>query len=70
MGQVEDELWLNSSYKEKNRTLYETQNRVLEMFFERGAITQQQFSAGKEYLTNMDSSGRSCTDWYKSDFPN
>ena len=62
MGQVDNEEWLNSTYEEKNCTLYETQNRVLEMFFERGAITQQQFSAGKEYLTNMDSSSRNCTD--------
>ncbi len=53
MEQIENNAWDNNSYEEKNRILYEQQKNTLNMFFERGAITKQQFDIGNEHLNNM-----------------
>ena len=43
--------WENMSYDEKNHTLYLKQKRTLDMFLERGAISQAQHDKSLHDLT-------------------
>ena len=39
---IENVDWLSLSYEEKNRLLFQRQKKTLDMFLERGAISQAQ----------------------------
>lgn len=43
--------WENMSYEEKNRELYFKQKRMLEEFFQHGAISKEQFEKSLHDLT-------------------
>ena len=42
MKSIENVDWLSLSYVEKNRLLFQRQKKTLDMFLERGAISQAQ----------------------------
>lgn len=42
MKSIENVDWLSLSYEEKNRLLFQRQKKTLDMFLERGAISQAQ----------------------------
>ena len=42
MKSIENVDWLSLSYEEKNRLLFQRQKKTLNMFLERGAISQAQ----------------------------
>lgn len=42
MKSIENVDWLSLSYEEKNRLLFQRQKKTLDMFLERGAISQVQ----------------------------
>ena len=43
--------WEALTYEQKNRALYEQQKKMLEMFLDRGAISQQQYEKSLHDLT-------------------
>lgn len=42
MKSIENVDWLSLSYEEKNRLLFQRQKKTLDMFLERGAVSQAQ----------------------------
>ena len=48
---IKDPAWASLSYAEKNKELFERQKRLLGMFLERGAISQEQFNKSLRDLT-------------------
>jgi hypothetical protein len=44
-------VWENMSHKEKNHQLYLKQKKMLDMFLERGAISQAQYNKSSHDLT-------------------
>ena len=48
---IKDREWFSLSYEEKNKRLYFRQKKTLDMFLERGAITQAQHDKSLRDLT-------------------
>ena len=48
---IKDPAWASLSYAEKNRELFERQKRLLGMFFERRAISKEQYEKSLHDLT-------------------
>lgn len=49
--EFENKEWPSLSYEDKNRFLYQKQKRTLDMFLERGAISQEQHDKNLRDLT-------------------
>ncbi len=48
---IENPVWDAMSFKEKNRQLFLNQKSMLDMFFEKGAISQEQHDLNMRFLT-------------------
>ncbi len=48
---IKDPAWASLSYAEKNKELFKRQKHLLKMFFERGAISKEQYEKSLHDLT-------------------